>query len=674
MLLHNRAYPCIITQALLVKQIITILLASFALQAKAQIKTIDSVTITTNAKLKSIQTLTPSQTLTSTNLQEQNITTIADAARQFAGVQVKDYGGAAGLKTISIRSLGANHTGFLYDGMAIADAQGGQIDFGRFNVENVKAITLFNAQPTNILLPARAFNYSNIIVAQTKATLPLADHKLHGQADVNLASFGNFSSSLLLQKKINKKIQNSLQAWVQTAKNNYKFTSLENKDSSTTRQNSNIHALKLEYDFVVTNNDSNAFQLKAYYYQSKRGLPGSVILYNSTNNKQTLTDKNFFTQAQLKKQLTKKISSLFSIKFAADNIIYIDSAYPNSLGYFKNNFKQQEWYGSVAIKKQFTNAFSASISSDYAISNLERDDIFDLNFATPTRNAFLQNVAVSYQTKSVLLQGNAQYLFTNENVRNGNAAKSYNNIMPTLLAQIKPIANNPFMLRFYYKKIYRVPTFNDLYFTNIGNTNLKPELAQQINFGTGYSINSFFIFKQIQATADAYVNKVTDKILAVPRQNLFQWSMQNIGSVNIKGLDGKLQIAFKELNNINLFSTLTYSYQQALDVSNSSSDGYKKQIAYTPQHNFNANIIANYKTISVGYNITSTSARYTLGLQTFENTVQPFVLHDANIAFELNKHFRLKLELNNLFNTTYQIVQYYPMPLRNYRLQLQINF
>jgi vitamin B12 transporter len=657
-----------------VKQIITILLASFALQAKGQIKTIDSVTITTNAKLKSIQTPTPSQTLTNINLQEQNIATIADAVKQFAGVQVKDYGGAAGLKTISIRSLGANHTGFLYDGITIADAQGGQIDFGRFNIENLKAITLFNAQPTNILLPARAFNYSNIIVAQTKATPPLANYKLHGQTNVNLASFGNVSSSILLQKKINKKIQNSLQAWAQTAKNDYKFASLENKDSSTKRQNNNINALKLEYDFVITNNDSNTFQLKAYYYQSKRGLPGSVILYNSTNNKQTLTDKIFFTHAQLKKQLTKKISSLFSMKIAADNIIYIDSAYPNNLGYSKNNFKQQEWYGSVAIKKQFTSAFSTSISSDYTFSKLQRDDIFDLNFATPNRNTFLQNVAVSYQTESVLLQGNAQYLFTNEKVKNGNAAKSYNNIMPTVLAQIKPLANSPFMLRFYYKKIYRVPTFNDLYFTNIGNTNLKPELAQQINFGSGYSINSFFVFKQIQVTADAYVNKVTDKILAVPRQNLFQWSMQNIGSVNIKGLDGKLQIAFKELNSINVFSTLTYSYQQALDVSNSSSDGYKKQIAYTPLHNFNANIIANYKTLSVGYNITSTSARYTLGLQTFENTVQPFVLHDANIAFELNKHFRLKFELNNLFNTSYQIVQYYPMPLRNYRLQLQINF
>jgi vitamin B12 transporter len=659
----------------IVKKIITILaFIVFAKLCFAQTKTVDTVIIVTDAKLKTISTVVPTQTILSSSIQQQNISNIADALKQFAGVQVKDYGGAAGLKTISVRSLGANHTGFLYDGMAIADAQGGQIDFGRFAIDNLKQISLYNAQPENILLPAKAFNYSSIVVATTKANQMLPNKKLLGQVSINLASFNNVAANIFLQKKLSNIVQSSFLIWGQTAKNNFPFVSLEKKDSSTTRQNSFIDATKLEYDLVAKKNDSNSFQLKAFYYQSKRGLPGSVILYNNNVTQQTLVDKNFFIQSQLTKYISKNTAALVSLKYAADNIVYVDKAYPNNLGYFKNDFNQNEFYASAAVKNNITKQFAASLSTDYSINTLSRKDIFDANFASPNRQTFLQNFAASFTSKYLQLQGSTQYIYTKEKVKNGNAAKSYQNFMPTILAQVKPIDNNPLMFRFFYKEIYRIPTFNDLYFTNIGNTNLRPELAQQFNIGAGYSITQKWLFKQIQATADFYVNKVTDKILAIPRQNLFQWSMQNIGSVNIKGLDAKLQVYFQEFNGINLFYTQTYSYQQALDITDNTSDSYNKQLAYTPEHNFNSNITASYKKLSLSYALTGTSIRYTQGIQSFENSVQPFALHDIAFAYLTSKNTRLKVELNNAFNTNYQIVQYYPMPARNYRLQLQINF
>ena len=36
---------------------------------------------------------------------------MGDALKRFAGVQVKDYGGVGGMKTVNIRGLGAGHTG-----------------------------------------------------------------------------------------------------------------------------------------------------------------------------------------------------------------------------------------------------------------------------------------------------------------------------------------------------------------------------------------------------------------------------------------------------------------------------------------------------------------------------------------------------------------------------------
>ena len=71
----------------------------------------------------------PSQILSGRLLQQLSTTSISDAARYFSGVLIKDYGGVGGLKTISVRSLGASNTGILYDGLPVSNTQTGQIDF-----------------------------------------------------------------------------------------------------------------------------------------------------------------------------------------------------------------------------------------------------------------------------------------------------------------------------------------------------------------------------------------------------------------------------------------------------------------------------------------------------------------------------------------------------------------
>ena len=55
---------------------------------------------------------------------------VADILRAFTGVQVKDYGGAGGLKTVNVRSLGSEHVGIFLDGIQVDNAQNMQVDLG----------------------------------------------------------------------------------------------------------------------------------------------------------------------------------------------------------------------------------------------------------------------------------------------------------------------------------------------------------------------------------------------------------------------------------------------------------------------------------------------------------------------------------------------------------------
>ena len=71
-----------------------------------------------NAKLKHREIMVP-QTLSGEALKRMSNLNVADALRYFSGLQLKDYGGIGGIKTVNIRSMGTHHLGIAYDGIAL---------------------------------------------------------------------------------------------------------------------------------------------------------------------------------------------------------------------------------------------------------------------------------------------------------------------------------------------------------------------------------------------------------------------------------------------------------------------------------------------------------------------------------------------------------------------------
>ncbi len=635
--------------------------------------TLASVKVITKKEKNIATTTIPLQQLNSEQLQKINSITVADAVKQFAGVQVKDYGGVGGLKIVSVRSLGANHTGILYDGIAIADAQGGQIDLGKFSLDNIEEIQLYNSNSTEILLPARAFASASLLTLKSSSGILHKEEKQHVKVKVQQGSFGYFSPSLLSKTRIGKNFQTSVSGMYQTTKSQYPFISYENSSLTETRKNSDINAYRLEYDAAYFKNDSNKIKFKTYYYNSKRGLPGSIILYNNTSN-QRLNDENFFVQATWQNKLNNKHEFLLSTKFSADNNYYLDPSYPNSVGKLENEFHQKEMYYSAAYKYAPVKFVKLSYASDFFNSTLKRTDIFADSFANPTRNTFLNNIAFQIKKNAFEINGNLLHTAINEKVTNGKAGRNLQAFTPALSTTFQPFNKIQLLFRAFYKHIFRAPTFNDLYYTNIGNVNLIPEVADQYNIGITFSKNNVFFLDKITVTTDAYINNVSDKILAVPRQNLFQWSMQNIGTVKIKGLDATLHLLFKEWNIVKLSSNISYTFQQAIDISDATSSLYKTQLPYTPMHTGGVSMSAQYKKTVFSYNLLASSYRYRQGDAIAENLLQGWSSHDVSIAYTAKDNYKIIAEANNVFNTQYEIIRYYPMPRFSYRISFIVHF
>ena len=96
------------------------LLVSMSVFAQQKVDTtrvydIPEVIVTNPYQTKELRSSTPTQTFTRKELQKMQALQLSDAVKYFAGVTVKDYGGIGGLKTVSLRSLGAEHTAIGYE-------------------------------------------------------------------------------------------------------------------------------------------------------------------------------------------------------------------------------------------------------------------------------------------------------------------------------------------------------------------------------------------------------------------------------------------------------------------------------------------------------------------------------------------------------------------------------
>lgn len=349
------------------------------------------------------------------------------------------------------------------------------------------------------------------------------------------------------------------------------------------RKNTDVQAFRAEAGLYGNFSDKEQWRLKAYYFQSSRGLPNATTFYY-THSSQRLWDKNTFIQSQYKKEFNRQWVFQTSAKWNWSYQRYLDPNYKGSTGEIENSYYQQEYYLSGAVLYRLLNNLSFSLSSDGSINTMNAN----LNdFAHPTRYSWLTAFAGKYVNNWLTLSASALATVIYEQADKGGSAGNHRKLSPYVSASFKPFDKEEFRIRIFYKDIFRLPSFNDLYYGETGNNKLKPENARQYNIGLTYSKDVCPFLPYLSATVDAYYNKITDKIIAYPTKNLAVWSMRNLGSVEIKGIDVTGNVSLQPCEKLRINLSGNYTYQRALDVTNSdpaSEEGrtYKHQIAYTP--------------------------------------------------------------------------------------------
>lgn len=628
---------------------ICVALASIAATAGAQTSRLDSVQTLGDVSVVGVKPhyLTPSQTLRGDMLRSLSATSVADALKYFSGVQIKDYGGLGGLKTVNVRSLGSQHVGVYLDGIRITNAQNGQIDLGRYSLSNMESVSLYNANRNERLQSASEYASAATVYMQTKRPTQTTYMMEYGCGSFGLNKLkGYFALKNLL----------FIDAEYQHSDGDYAFRfRSEQEDTVGTRQNSDITFYRLEAAGFY-----KGLSTHVYYYNSERGLPGPVIrrLSDQWDSTDRQWDENFFIQSSYKHSW-EHFGLKTNLKYSYDYLHYLQDPRTNAATmYCNNHYTQQDLYGSVAAAWN-TRYVSLTASTDLRWSDLNAD-VYKFAYVYRLDSKSLLSAIASYRG----FEANIALLYTHISDHTRGAASPLSRLTPMYLASWH---GGPLTVRAFHKRIFRAPTLNDLYYTLVGNAQLRPEYTSQWDLGIDYKD------RHLHLAVDLYTSRIEDKIVAIPMKCQFRWSMVNFGLVRSLGISATAGYD-RTWGKLVLSANANYTCQRDRDFSSPSDPEYKNTIPYSPLHSASIIVSLGYDGWSACTSWLYTGDRFALISNNKEDMLGAWQTVDLKLSktFTVSRHsLQTTIECNNLTDSRHEVVKRYPMPGRNWKLTLQ---
>lgn len=630
---------------------------------------LQDIIITENKKKNEITSTAPLYIISNKSLNIAGITDIADALNRIPGITIRDYGGAGGMKTVSVRSFGTQHTGVSYDGIMLSDCQSGQIDLSRYSLENVDDISLVIGDNDDIFLPAKNASLPAIININTIKS-PTNDLLPHLTSQLKIGSFGYISPFVRYEQNLSHSFALSAIGEFVYAENDYPFTlrniSIVTKER---RTNSRMKSGHGEANFIWNINKHNQLDGKLYYYDNDRLLPGQVRYYTNLSNEK-LRDQNFFAQLGYRTFNGNNLSFKFKAKYNWAASKYKDGSYSD--GIKDADYWQREIYSSACILYTPFVDWAFSYAADYSFNNMNSSLSTDTR---PYRHTILQSATIKYKTSRISIIGKLLYSLYFNDAQYGKSAKNLRKLSPSLSMSYKIFNDKNIYVRASYKNIFRSPTFNESYFYHFGSTDLLPETTDQYNIGFTF-LKNVSNNTSLKITLDGYMNHVKDKIVAVP-YNMFIWTNVNIGKVKVLGFDATANLSYKFSDRHSLIFTTSYSIQSAKNRTNPDSPYYGYQIAYTPLHSGSVSLCYENPWVNVTLHGTGMSSR-SANNEHYEDSNIPGFFDTGITLFRsfkvLKNEITLKGDIKNLFNKQYEIVKAYPMPGISYQFSINYKF
>ncbi|SEV97315.1 iron complex outermembrane recepter protein [Chryseobacterium wanjuense] len=606
-----------------IKRSLVLLFSSYGCFLFAQEKTIDTVYIFDN-QMNKVKLFHKVNTITPKDI-EKNTTNLSELLRFQSQVYIKENGRGA-VSSPSFRGTSAGHTAFVWNGININSNFLGQGD--------VNNIPLFGYDQLEVKAGGGSVQYgSSAIGGSIHLNNNLDFNKDFGAALYSeVASFdtyNNFAKASFSNDKFSFKVSGNYFI----SQNDYEVREKEyiNRNGRYYNTSVNVGASYKIAPHQTISWQNQIFDGSQYY---------PIFVENGNKTKYKAQTLRSLLAWDIHKS---KLSNSLKAAYTEDNFQYFgDIDKPKESGaegknyIFKNDFN---YFITPKINVNVIGEFQVNKGEGYqsGIGDISRNmgsvaglvryfATQDLRFEAGVKKDFVEDIS------SPLL-----YSFSGK----WNAMKWYNIGMS--------VSRN-----------LRIPSFNDLYWEKGGNPDLLPETSTNLDMDHEFSFGDFKI------TLSPYYMDVKNYINWLPTPYGY-WAAFNTYKAEIYGLES--QVTFnKNFGKHGFRLNAGYTYSKSINKDTG------MQMVYVPIHKAFGNIDYQYNFLRVYVQGLFNGLTYTTTDEKRADAIDPYFVLNTGISATLLKKYTLGFKVNNITNTVYQTVSYYPMPKRNYSVYATINF
>ena len=607
------------------------------------------------------------QSLAGKELQALSTTSIADALKYFAGVQIKDYGGLGGMKTINVRSLGAQHVGVYIDGIRINNAQNGTVDLGKYSLSTLESVSLYNANKLDKCQSASEYASGATVYMRTRR--PTSDSL---SVMARIASFHTYSGRVNAQFK-RKGWSGFLDGEYLNSRGDYKFRyKSEYEDTVGTRANSDI-----EYGRVEAAVFKGGFSSHLYGYFSQRGCPGGIVrrLSDKYTNVGREWDKDIFAQASYQHDFGSKFQFKANSKYAYEYLRYCTD-YPENQNTAKvdNHYRQHDAYLSALGAYTPWRFVTVNIGYDARMSWLDADL---KRFELVRRLDQKAVIAAQGEYRGFRLAASMLYQHYKDYTKlKVGAADPLQRFTPAISAGY---TYKNLTVKAWYKKIFRSPTLNDLYFQPGGNPDLRPEKGWTWDTGIEWSVRRAKTSYELSATF--FESRIDDWILWVNSgTKLGIFTPMNVRRVRSCGAEANARADVRPHADWRLLFDGHFAWTRSVnrgDPFGPNDRSVGRQLVYIPEFSGAFTARLSWRSWTASWKWCWYSRRFTMSSNDpgVLGSVAPYLMNDVSLEKVFDRR-RVRISLkgcvNNLFNEDYVSVQSRPMARRNYAVYVGI--
>ncbi|WP_430809939.1 MULTISPECIES: TonB-dependent receptor domain-containing protein [unclassified Carboxylicivirga] len=609
-------------------------------------------------------------------------------------INIQSNGGAGALTTASIRGAASNQTLVTWNGLPLNSLTTGASDLSTISAGGFNDVRLTYGAAGSLYgsgTMGGVIELSNqprwqegLKISVSNELGSYLDHSYAREMNSSTTSKGDFKwlssykGNLRVQAS-NRTLSYAGQVFYQDAKNNFNYIDDFDHGQPTETSQHNRSEVFGTLHSLYWQAGKNLFDFGAWYQVKEKELPG-LMGVGAPISHQTQKDSTLKLYVGWKR-LIRNFRLEGKAAYIYDFIRYTDKDNADSESFkIFSEIAAKSWFADLSTRWYVNDNLSVDVNGRYsylkAITANYASNIVEhegrLNAAikySPEIGVFIATVGKDWcssesdEVKQPIYENGeiAEYEIIENSLPNPPLMFSLSGkiiISPQWLAARGKVATH-----------FRRPTFNDRYWKPGGNLSLKPE--EGFNYEVGFEM-----FEQktnwgsIGADLAFYRASNNESIAWKPSSNGL-WMPINTNAIISQGFDvsasHRLQIGNHQVRN-----RIIYGYNDAYD-NNSESAGYKETLGYRPKHTFKfiSDFIASQW--NVGAMLYSRSQ-----CNTWEGReVEAYALVDVNTAYTIDRaviDIGLMARVENIFDTSYQLVWAYPMPGRAYYLTVNFIF